>query len=144
MNWGTSMASEHIRVLVVDDNAHVRTMVRAVLSAAGMEVRESADGQQALQLLKQWRPDIAMVDFEMPSLNGAQFTRKVRESPDRAIRGLPILMMTAHADKTRVTEAREAGVNGLIAKPLTIGSIMGRIEKVLAAAGAHATVGKAA
>ncbi len=138
------MTSEHVRVLVVDDNAHVRTMVREVLSAAGMEVREATDGKHALNVLKQWRPDIAMVDFEMLPMNGAEFTRMVRQNPDRSIRGLPVLMMTGHADKTRVTLAREAGVNGLIGKPLTIGSIMGRIEKVLAATGAHGTVGKAA
>ena len=122
-----------IRVLVVDDNAHVRALIREVLASMGMEVREATDGAMALNTMKQWRPDVAMVDYEMQPMNGATFTRMVRQNP--ALRNLPILMMTAHGDAARVMEARDAGINGLIAKPLSIGSIVDRLEKVLSRAG---------
>ncbi len=125
-------AEDQTRVLVVDDNPHVRSIVREVLTAAGMEVRECADGGAALNLLKQWRADIALVDYEMHPVNGAQFTREVRQSKFADLRGMAVLMMTAHGDAKRVMEAREAGVDGLIAKPLSIGAILTRIEAVLA------------
>ena len=125
-------AEAQTRVLVVDDNPHVRSIVREVLSAAGMEVREAAEGGAALNLLKQWRADIALVDYEMQPVNGPEFTRQVRQSKIAGMRDMAVLMMTAHGDKTRVMEAREAGVDGLIAKPLSIGAILSRIDAVLA------------
>ncbi len=125
-------AEGQIRVLVVDDNPHVRSIVREVLSAAGMDVREANEGGAALRLLQQWRADIALVDYEMLPVNGAEFTRQVRQSKVPGMRDMAVLMMTAHGDKTRVMEAREAGVDGLLAKPLSIGAILSRIEAVLA------------
>ncbi len=126
------VAEGQTRVLVVDDNPHVRQIVREVLAASGMDVRECADGGAALNLLKQWRADIALVDYEMHPVNGAQFTREVRQSRIPGLRDMAVLMMTAHGDATRVMEARKAGVDGLIAKPLSIGAILSRIEAVLA------------
>ena len=125
-------ADNHTRVLVVDDNPHVRTIVREVLAAAGMEVRECADGAAALKLLQQWRPDITLVDYEMQPVNGVEFTREVRKGKIPRLRDMAVLMMTGHGDRARVMEAREAGVDGLMAKPLTIGAILSRIEAVLA------------
>ncbi len=131
-----------VKVLVVDDNAHVRTLVREVLSSMGMEVREATDGAMALNTMKQWRPDVAMVDYEMQPMDGAKFTRMVRQNP--TLRNLPILMMTAHGDAARVMEARDAGINGLIAKPLSIGSIVDRLEKVLSRTTGRSDISRAA
>jgi len=121
-----------LRVLLVDDNQHMRAIVSTILKGIGIrDVLEARDGAEGLQRLREWPADIAIVDFRMEPLDGVEFTRLVRNSPDSANRYLPIIMMTGFADRPRVVEARDAGVTELVVKPITARSIIDRLNAVV-------------
>jgi two-component system chemotaxis response regulator CheY len=127
-----SLGLESLRVLLVDDNPHMRAIVGTILKGVGVsQLREAQDGADGLQALRNWPADVAIIDFQMEPLDGAQFTRLVRNSPDSGNPFLPIIMMTGFADRSRVFEARDAGVTEMIAKPLTARAIMARLEAVI-------------
>lgn len=121
-----------LRVLIVDDNQHMRAIVTTVLAGVGIrDVREVRDGADGLNALREWQADVAIVDFLMSPIDGVEFTRMVRNAPDSKNPYLPIVMMTGHAEKARVVEARDAGVTEFIAKPLTAKSVLDRLQVVI-------------
>ncbi len=121
-----------LQVLLVDDNQHMRTIASAVLKSAGVgTVREAADGGAALELLREYAVDLAIVDFNMFPLDGVEFTRLVRNSPDSPNPYLPIIMMTGHSARSRVFEARDAGVTEFLVKPITAKAVLDRIQAVI-------------
>ena len=127
------MASlQSLKVLLIDDNQHMRAITSAVLQSAGVrEVREASDGAAALEILREQSVDLAIVDFNMFPLDGVEFTRLVRNSPDTANPYLPIIMMTGHSEKSRVFEARDAGVTEFVVKPITAKAILDLIQAVI-------------
>ena len=123
---------ESLRVLLVEDNAHMRHILQTVLAGIGLrQIREAADGHAALALLKSWNADFVVADFRMSPMDGVEFTRQVRCGTDSANPYLPIIMMTGHADRTRVMEARDAGVTEFVVKPMTAQAILDRINAVI-------------
>ncbi len=125
-------ALKAIRVLLVDDNQHMRSIVSAVLSAVGVEqVRECWDGAEALDALRQWPADVAIVDFHMKPVDGVEFTRLVRQAADSPNPYLPIIMLTGYAERSRVMEARDAGVTEFIVKPVTARAVLDRLNNVI-------------
>jgi len=121
-----------LKVLLVDDNPHMRAIASAVLQSAGVrEVREATNGAAALEILREDAVDLAIVDFRMFPLDGVEFTRLVRNSPDSANPYLPIIMMTGHSEKSRIYEARDAGVTEFVVKPITAKAILDRIQAVI-------------
>ncbi len=123
---------ESLRVLLVDDNQHMRAIVTTVLTGVGVkQIREVRDGAEALDALREWSADLAIVDFQMFPLDGVEFTRMVRNAPDSRNPYLPIIMMTGHSERYRVMEARDAGVTEFVAKPLTAKSVLERIQAVI-------------
>jgi len=123
---------ENLRVLLVDDNQHMRAIVMTVLAGVGVRnVRETRDGAEALEALRDWPADVAIVDFQMFPIDGVEFTRMVRGAPDSRNPYLPIVMMTGHSEKSRVVEARDAGVTEFVAKPLTARSVLERLQAVI-------------
>ena len=127
------MASlQSLKVLLIDDNQHMRAITSAVLQSAGVrEVREASDGAAALEILREQSVDLAIVDFNMFPLDGVEFTRLVRNAGDSPNPYLPIIMMTGHAERARVTEARDAGVTEFVVKPITAKAILDRIQAVI-------------
>lgn len=123
---------EALQVLTVEDNAHMRAIIGAVLQGLGLkEVREARDGEAALAMLHAHPVDIALVDFLMTPMDGVQFTRMIRTSPDSPNVYLPIIMMTGHSERSRVCEARDAGVTEFVTKPLTARALALRISAVV-------------
>ncbi len=123
---------ESLRVLLVEDNAHMRHILQTMLAGVGLrQVREAADGHAALELLKSWAADFVVADFRMAPMDGVEFTRRVRCDADSANPYLPIIMMTGHADRTRVMEARDAGVTEFVVKPMTAQAVLDRINAVI-------------
>jgi CheY-like chemotaxis protein len=121
-----------VQVLLVDDNQHMRAITSAVLASAGIpKVREASDGSAGLEVLRDHVIDLAIVDFNMFPLDGVEFTRLVRNSPDSVNPYLPIIMMTGHSEKARVFEARDAGVTEFVVKPITAKAILDRIQAVI-------------
>ena len=121
-----------LKVLLVDDNEHMRTIVGTILKGIGiLNVREASDGSEALEALRTWPADLAIVDFRMEPMDGVDFTRLVRNAADSRNPFLPIIMMTGFADRPRVEEARDSGVTELIVKPVTARAIIDRLNAVV-------------
>jgi two-component system chemotaxis response regulator CheY len=125
-------ALQTLHILLVDDNQHMRAITSAILQSAGVRnIREVSDGAAALDCVRDQTVDLAIVDFNMFPLDGVEFTRLVRNSPDSANPYLPIIMMTGHSEKSRVTEARDAGVTEFVVKPITAKAVFDRIQAVI-------------
>ncbi len=123
---------ESLRILLVDDNQHMRAIVTMILEGIGVKhVRETRDGSEALEVLRDWPADMAIADFQMFPMDGVEFTRLVRNSPDSRNPYLPIIMMTGHSEQSRVMEARDAGVTEFLVKPLTAKAVIERINVVI-------------
>ena len=125
-------ALKSLNILLVDDNQHMRAITTTILQSAGIRnIREVSDGAMALESLRVHPVDLAIVDFNMFPLDGVEFTRLVRNSPDSINPFLPIIMMTGHSEKNRVMEARDAGVTEFVVKPITAKAILDRIQAVI-------------
>ncbi len=120
------------KILIADDSSQMRDILTTMLRSAGAEgIREAIDGAEAYRALATFPADLALIDFNMAPLDGVAFTRLVRNSTDSPNTFLPIIMMTGHAERRRVHEARDAGINEFVVKPLTARSVMARIEAVV-------------
>jgi CheY-like chemotaxis protein len=123
---------ESLRVLLADDNQHMRAIVTTVLAGVGVKhVRDARDGTEGLKVLREWPADLAIVDFQMFPMDGVEFTRAVRNAPDSKNPYLPIIMMTGHSERSRVMDARDAGVTEFVVKPLTAKAVLDRIQAVI-------------
>ena len=126
----SSLRSLH--VLLVDDNPNMRAIVAAMLNSIGVKkLTEVEDGSAALDILRREAIDIAIVDFRMKPMDGVGFTRAVRTQADSANPYLPFNMMTGHSEKSRVTEARDAGVTEFVTKPVKVQTLLTRLEAVI-------------
>jgi len=121
-----------LRVLLADDNAHMRSIVSALLKSIGIShIRQANDGDDAFEALNAWPADVAIVDLTMDGADGIAFTRQVRHSPASKNPYLPVVMLTAQNDRGRIIEARNVGVTELIAKPVTVQSVIARLNSVI-------------
>jgi two-component system chemotaxis response regulator CheY len=126
-----SASLESLRFLLMDDNRHMRAIVATILRSVGAEqLREASDGAEGLEVLETWPADIAIADFKMAPMDGVEFTRRIREPGGRNAY-LPVIMMTGFSDRGRIFEARDAGVAEILAKPITAGSLLNRVESVI-------------
>jgi two-component system, chemotaxis family, chemotaxis protein CheY len=122
-----------LRFLVVDDNVHMRRMLRALLLGFGSrEVHEAADGAAGLKAFHQFTPDIVILDWAMPLVDGLEFARKIRQPDSHASPFTPIIMLTGHSERRRVTSARDAGVTEFMVKPISAKGLHQRIVNVIA------------
>lgn len=94
-------------------------------------IKQASNGAEALDILRTWPMDLAIIDFSMAPLDGAEFTRMVRNAPDSRNPYLPVILMTAHSDRRRIVEARDAGVFEIIVKPLTAKALMDRMQAII-------------
>jgi CheY-like chemotaxis protein len=121
-----------LKILLVDDNRHMRMLLAEILKAVGVRhLFEASDGAQGLELMRGQSIDIIMTDLSMQPLDGIDFTRLLRMSPDSPNPMCPIIMITGHSTMARVQEARNAGVNEFLAKPLTARGVVERISQVV-------------
>src|SRR5579862_2573894 len=99
-----------LRVLVVDDNPFMRRTVRTLLMNIGVkDVHEAVDGITGLQAIRSVMPDLVILDWEMPFLNGAELVRIVRSPGVFPMPDIPIIMLTGHCERWRVVEAVRLG-----------------------------------
>lgn len=123
---------DRLKVLVVDDNQHMRKLVVTILQAFGtVHISEAADGERAWTLLREAGPDVVLLDWQMNGMSGLEFVRLVRNSPQSPNPFLPIVMLTGHTHLDHVRQARDAGVNEFLAKPVSVKAIMTRLIAVI-------------
>ena len=122
-----------LRFLVIDDNAHMRRIVRTLLHGFGArDVYEAEDGAAGLDAFTHHVPDIVMTDWAMPIFDGLELTQMIRQPGANANPFVPIIMVTGHTEKERVTAARDAGITEFLAKPISAKALYQRIVNVVA------------
>ena len=123
---------EALKVLVVDDDHYMRKVVRTMLAAIGVRtVFEASDGVAGLESLRQNCPDLVIVDWEMPMIDGSQFVRMVRSPGDFPVPDVPIIMLSGHGDRWRVVEAARIGAHEYLLKPVSTKALHDRIIAIL-------------
>jgi two-component system, chemotaxis family, chemotaxis protein CheY len=121
-----------LHVLVVDDNAHMRSIVVAILRGIGVGViKEASDGADGLEAMRNGVPDLIICDLNMSPIDGLDFCQMVRTAPDSPYPFVPIIMMTGHTERSKVSAARDSGVNEVLAKPISARSLLDRIVAVI-------------
>lgn len=117
-----------MKVMLVDDSKTMRTIQRNILMQLGYkEIEEACDGQDALSKLAAFGPELLLVDWNMPNMDGITFVKTYRAQGGKS----PVVMVTTEAEKTRVVEAIKAGVNNYVVKPFTPDSLAQRINETL-------------
>lgn len=118
--------------MLVDDNHHMRILMTELMRALGVrQLFEAADGAEALQLLRRQPVDIIICDLAMEPVDGLDFVRLLRNSPDSPNPMCPVIMLTGHSTERRVYEARDAGVTEFLAKPITARGVLERLSQVI-------------
>ncbi len=126
------MRFELLNILLVDDNHHMRVLLTEILRAIGVrQVFEANDGAEALHIMRNHQVDIIMTDLAMQPLDGLDFVKRLRNSPESPNPMAPVIMITGHSTQRRVTEARDIGVNEFLSKPVTARGVLERIARVV-------------
>ncbi|GAB4062503.1 hypothetical protein GCM10028777_02430 [Angustibacter speluncae] len=120
------------RVLVVDDDRDIRDLVTFKLEQAGYEVRQAEDGLQALDAVREWGPDLVVLDVMMPGLSGIDVTRELRADPGTA--ATPVILLTAKAQEADVETGFVTGADDYVVKPFSPRELVSRVQAVLARA----------
>ncbi len=116
-------------VLIADDRATSRELVRAVLENSGYTVTEASDGVEALRNARELKPDLIILDLHMPRLDGFGVIREIRR--DREISETPVLALTASAMQGDRERALSAGFTGFVAKPIQLGALRSEVARLI-------------
>jgi len=116
-------------VLIADDDADIRALVAFRLGRAGYDVLEAVDGEQALALALERRPDLAVLDVMMPKLTGYEVTRGIRAS--EATSRMPVILLTSRVQEADVTRGFEAGADDYMRKPFSPRELGARVQAIL-------------
>ena len=126
------MALEGVTALILDDNAHMRGVLRAILVSFGMRrIDEAADCNEAIRLVAGGVIDIAFIDFKLSGPDGIDFCRQIRRAPESPNPFLPIIMVTAYSERSRVIDAVNAGVDEFLVKPIRAVDVANRMNAVI-------------
>jgi two-component system, chemotaxis family, chemotaxis protein CheY len=123
---------ENINVFIIDDNRHMRLLVKSILHSLGVkEIGEAGDAAEAFTELQHFTADIIIVDWHMEPLDGLDFVRLIRTAKDSPNHYMPIIMLTGFTEYARVAEARDAGVNEFLAKPISPKDLYMRLASII-------------
>lgn len=117
------------RILVVDDEASNRAIIRRILLSEGYEVQEASDGQEAAGIIARELPDLVLLDLEMPGLDGYGVLRILKGNPRTRL--IPVVMVTAHDQLPEKLRALEIGVDDYIHKPINLRELSARVKSLL-------------
>lgn len=121
--------NKNLKILVVDDFSTMRRIVKNLLNELGFsDITEADDGKTALPLLQGGQFDFVITDWNMPGMPGIELLRHIRA--DERLKGIPVLMVTAEAQREQIIEAAKAGVSGYIVKPFTGVTLKEKLDKI--------------
>jgi two-component system alkaline phosphatase synthesis response regulator PhoP len=117
------------RILIADDDPLGAELLEAYLSESDAEVRTASDGEQTLQLVASWRPDLILLDVMMPRISGFEVCKRLRADP--ATRDIAIIMITALDQPSDMDRAVEAGTDDFVSKPINKTDLLLRVGALL-------------
>ena len=121
-----------VDVLIVDDNQFMRKVVRNLLVNVGVRtIYEAGDGVAGLETIRTFVPDIVILDWEMPLLDGAEVARIIRSPGVFPVPDVPIIMLSGHVERWRIERAQQLGVNEFLKKPVSGKALLDRIVAIL-------------
>jgi DNA-binding response OmpR family regulator len=121
------------KLLIVDDEDGVRALVRMTLDNGDYQIIEASDGHEALDLAREHRPDLVLLDVMLPDLSGMDVCRKIKDDPE--LSSTTVVMLTARAQTTDVGDAEEAGADGYFTKPFSPIALTRKVESILGPTG---------
>jgi two-component system chemotaxis response regulator CheY len=123
---------DRLKILVVDDNAHMRKLVITILQAFGViHICEADSADRAWTVLRESNPDVVVLDWVMEGMSGLELVGMIRTNPQTPNPFVPVIMLTGHTSLDHVRQARDGGVNEFIAKPVSVKTMMSRLVSVI-------------
>ena len=123
---------DELNVLIVEDNLSMRTLIESVLFGLGIKhIQSFEDAQKAYRALQHYPADVVITDWNMKPVDGIQLVRQIRNGDDSPNPYIPVIMLTGHSEARRVVEARDAGVNEFLVKPVSAKAIYTRIASLI-------------
>ena len=117
------------RILVVEDQEDNRQILRDLLASAGHDMTEAHDGEQALTAVVEHKPDLILMDIQLPVLDGYETTRRIKADP--ALRHIPVIAVTSYALSGDEAKTKAAGCDGYVAKPFSPRHLLAKINEFL-------------
>jgi two-component system cell cycle response regulator DivK len=117
------------RILVVEDQEDNRRILRDLLGSAGYDLVEAEDGQAALALVKTQRPDLILMDIQLPLMDGYETMRRIKADPE--LQSIPIIAVTSYALSGDEDKARAAGCDGYVTKPFSPRQLLAKVKEYL-------------
>ncbi len=119
------------KILVVDDTEDNRQILRDLLGMAGYDMVEAHDGAEAVERASEHRPDLILMDIQMPVMDGYEATRRIKADP--ALRAIPVIAVTSYALSGDEEKTRAAGCDGYVAKPYSPRQMLSKVREILGA-----------
>ena len=117
------------RILVVEDTADTREIIRDMLDAAGYAMIEAVNGAEGVRLAESEKPDLILMDMQMPEIDGYEATRQIKAIP--ALAHIPIIAVTSYALSGDEAKTREAGCDAYVAKPFSPRALLAKVRELL-------------
>ncbi len=133
--WYEAGMNQRHRVLIVDDDADIRLLVRSLLERAGYDVQEAEDGKSALRAFYENPPAMVILDVSMPEMDGYQTLERLRDLSD-----VPVLMLTARSQELEKVRGLSAGADDYVAKPFGRQELLARVQALLRRTGGRTEV----
>jgi two-component system cell cycle response regulator DivK len=125
-NWRARMAKT---VLIVEDNELNMKLFRDLLEAHGYETSGTSSGHEALNLVRKMRPDLVLMDIQLPQVSGLEVTRWIKDDPE--LRSIPVVAVTAFAMKGDEERIREGGCEAYLSKPISVGKFIETVRRFI-------------
>jgi len=121
-----AVADEKHKILIVDDEPQITRVLKTTLSSRGYSTRTASDGDDALQMMKEWSPELLITDLRMPNLDGLELCRRVRSKSQ-----IPIIVLSVRGEERTKVEALDAGADDYVTKPFSTNELLARVRAAL-------------
>jgi two-component system KDP operon response regulator KdpE len=118
-----ALTLEHKHILVVDDESQITRVLRTALSSHGYDIRVANDGEAALEIMKDWSPDLVITDLAMPNMDGLELCRRLRAKTQ-----IPIIVLSVRGEEQTKVEALDAGADDYVTKPFDMRELLARVR----------------
>ena len=122
------------KVLVVDDEPSIAKILRKQLEVAGFDVNVAVDGEDGLAKVREWRPELVLLDVMLPKINGHEVCKTLKADPE--LKAIPVIMLTAKTQRQDQDLAQQQGADGFLTKPFQLSELLAKVKGLLGVPGA--------